>query len=217
MRAVVDAAQRRGVSRRRAPTGSRFARISGRYKNAIVSLGVPAHSPHRPSAVEREQVIRALRDGREAERLSIDTFSARVELALSAKSGAQLSDLVVDLPARHPLGRLFLAAVARVSEWTARVELAWREPRLAVLALPTRDSVTLGRSRKSDCVIAHSTVSRSHALLRHEEGRWWIRDLGSTNGTYLNGWRVMDDVEVRPGDHVVLGKAAFRLTQAALR
>jgi hypothetical protein len=182
-----------------------------------VSLGVPAHSPHRPSAVEREQVIRALRDGREAERLSIDTFSARVELALSAKSGAQLSDLVVDLPARHPLGRLFLAAVARVSEWTARVELAWREPRLAVLVLPTRDSVTLGRSRKSDCVIAHSTVSRSHALLRHEDGRWWLRDLGSMNGTYLNGCRVMDDVEVRPGDHVALGKAAFRLTQAALR
>ena len=144
----------------------------------------------------------------------MDTFSARVELALSAKSGAQLSDLVVDLPARHWPGRLFLAAVARVSEWTARVELAWREPRLGVLALPSRDSVTLGRSRKSDCVIADSTVSRDHALLRHDHGRWWLRDLGSMNGTYLNGWRVMDDVEVRPGDHVVFGEAAFRLTHA---
>jgi len=179
-----------------------------------VSLGAPAYSPHRPSAVEREQVIRALQESREAERLSIDTFSARVELALSAKSASQLSQLLVDLPERHRLGRFFLATVARISDWTARVELAWREPRLPLLALPTRDSVTVGRSSRSDCIIAHSTVSRRHALLRHDDDRWWLRDLGSTNGTLLNGCRVIEDVEVRPGDHVVFGEADYRLARS---
>jgi FHA domain-containing protein/uncharacterized protein DUF1707 len=178
----------------------------------LVSLGAPAHVPSRPSAVEREQVIRALRMSREAERLSLDTFSARVELALSAKTDAQLADLLVDLPSGHPLGRLILAAVARLSGWTACVALAWREARTPPLALPARGSLTLGRSRECDWIVGDTTVSRRHALLRHGEGKWWLSDLGSTNGTFVNGWKVLSDVEVRPGDHVTFGQVDYRLT-----
>jgi hypothetical protein len=180
-----------------------------------VGLGSSVYSPSRPSASEREQVIHALRQSHEAERLSLDTFSARVELALSAKTDAQLADLVADLPEHHPFARFILAVVSSVSWWTARLGLAWREARIPLLALPTDDSVTLGRSRECDLVVANPTVSRRHALLRHDNGIWWLRDLGSINGTFLNGWRVMNAVEVRPGDRLTLGQADYRLTRVA--
>ena len=57
----------------------------------------------RPSAAERELVIRRLREGCEDERLSLDTFSARVEEAYAAASRAELEELVGDLPRRSAL------------------------------------------------------------------------------------------------------------------
>jgi FHA domain-containing protein/uncharacterized protein DUF1707 len=179
-----------------------------------VSLGAPAHLRSRPSAGEREQVIRALRKGRETERLSLDTFSARVELALTAKTEAQLADLLADLPARHPLGRLILAAVGRLSWWAACVGVVWREARTPLLALPRRGELTLGRSRECDWTVNGATVSRKHALLRRDDdGKWLLYDLGSTNGTFVNGWKVLNEVEVHAGDQVSFGELNYRLTQ----
>jgi hypothetical protein len=182
-----------------------------------VSLGSSAYSPSRPSASERDQVIDALRQSHEAERLSLDTFSARVELALSAKTDAQLADLLTDLPQHHPFARFILAVVSSVSWWTARLGLAWREARIPLLALPTEESVTLGRSRNCDWVVADPTVSRRHALLRHDNCVWRLCDLGSSNGTFLNGWRVLNEVEVRPGDRLTLGQVDYRLTRVSVR
>jgi pSer/pThr/pTyr-binding forkhead associated (FHA) protein len=53
-------------------------------------------------------------------------------------------------------------------------------------------------------------VSRRHAELRAEDGRWIVRDLGSSNGTWVNGRRVME-AEVRPGDVLHLGGCRLRL------
>lgn len=174
-----------------------------------------AYTPPRPSAVERERVIHALRQGHEAERLSLDTFSARVELALSAKTDAELADLVTDLPQRRPAGRFMLTLVSNLSWWTARLELAWRDARIPPIPLPAGGSMILGRSRVCDWVLRDPTVSRRHARLCHSNGKWWLRDLGSINGTFLNGWRVLSDVEVRPGDRLSLGQVDYRLTQVA--
>ena len=171
----------------------------------------PTPVPHRPSAGEREVVLRRLREGCEHERLSIDTFSARVEEAYAARSVAQLDELVVDLPRRSVLGRALSAAVSRLSGWTAEIQAAWREPRTPRLALPLAGCVTLGRSRACDCVLSDETVSRRHASLRYLDGAWWLRDTGSANGTRVNGFRVVDEVEVRPGDRVSFGAASFRL------
>src|SRR3954454_8657979 len=69
--------------------------------------------------------------------------------------------------------------------------------------------VLLGRSRRCDFVIADPSVSRRHALLiRNDEG-WTVYDLGSTNGTRINGWRVERAV-LRPGDEIELGGSRFR-------
>ncbi len=54
-------------------------------------------------------------------------------------------------------------------------------------------------------------MSRRHAQLWRAGERWFLRDLGSRNGTRVNGMRVLEDVEVRPGDRLSLGGATYRL------
>lgn len=49
------------------------------------------------------------------------------------------------------------------------------------------------------------TVSARHALFYLEGGRWWLRDLGSTNGTYHNGRRILQPVTVSHGDRIAFG------------
>jgi hypothetical protein len=167
----------------------------------------------RPSAAEREWVIRRLRSNCAADRISLDTFAARVDVAYATKSRSELVDLIADLPDDRLLGRALLDSVAWLSWWTARLRAAWRRPRTPRLVLPVRTSVVVGRSRDCGCVLRDTSVSRRHALLRHVDGSWWLRDLGSTNGTYVNGSLVVEDVEVGPGDVVGFGAADYQLVR----
>jgi pSer/pThr/pTyr-binding forkhead associated (FHA) protein len=48
-----------------------------------------------------------------------------------------------------------------------------------------------------------------HALLVRREDGWVLSDLGSHNGTRLNGWLVREPVQMRPGDRVEFGSMAF--------
>src|SRR5690242_19324845 len=50
--------------------------------------------------------------------------------------------------------------------------------------------LTLGRRSDNDVVIHSDRASRHHARIASEAGRWYVSDLGSMNGTYLNGERV---------------------------
>lgn len=68
---------------------------------------------------------------------------------------------------------------------------------------------TIGRAPSCDFTVADLSVSRWHARLHHEDGSWLLSDLGSTNGTKLNGWRVTSAVPVQPGDSVLFGSAAY--------
>lgn len=178
-------------------------------------MSTDAHTPVpiRPSADDRERVVRVLRDRSVEGRLSTDTFADRVGLAYIAKSHRELAELVEDVrPARGPR-RLLLAAIEWLSALDADIEAAWARPRVPSLALPTSEGVglTVGRSPNCDCVLPEDCVSRRHAELRHDGERWFLRDLGSSNGTRVNGVRVIEEVEVRPGDRLSLGGAAYRL------
>lgn len=68
---------------------------------------------------------------------------------------------------------------------------------------------TIGRHRDCDLYIADMSVSRVHAQLERNTGGWLLSDLGSTNGTRLNGWRVRAPVLIQPGDQLKFGNAEF--------
>ena len=69
---------------------------------------------------------------------------------------------------------------------------------------PDGRPLLIGRSPRCDLVLGDPTVSRKHAELVREEDRWIVRDLSSTNGTRVNGWRVHRAVVAR-GDVLTLG------------
>ncbi len=72
------------------------------------------------------------------------------------------------------------------------------------------DSVTIGRQASCDLAIADLELSREHARLsRRPEGGWLIEDLGSRNGTMLNGRRVEVPSPVDDGDEVSLGASTL--------
>ena len=70
--------------------------------------------------------------------------------------------------------------------------------------------VTLGRSRQCEIVVEDPNVSRRHAELRPRGGSWVFTDLGSTNGSRVNGRPVDGPVVVKPGDEIELGTAVMR-------
>jgi pSer/pThr/pTyr-binding forkhead associated (FHA) protein len=71
-----------------------------------------------------------------------------------------------------------------------------------------RDWVVIGRGRGADIVIAEPTISRAHAAIGYDGEHFFVQDLGSTNGTRVNGSRELRAV-LRNGDEVQLGKLAL--------
>ena len=79
--------------------------------------------------------------------------------------------------------------------------------------------ITLGRSRENDVVFdphRDPLVSGKHAAISIHEGRLWLRDLGSSNGTFLNGVRISAVQVVQPGDQITLGHEGPRLGASLL-
>ena len=68
----------------------------------------------------------------------------------------------------------------------------------------TSGLVVLGRSRECDISISDSNVSRRHAEIVREDADYWMVDLGSTNGTELNGRRVTRE-KLGDGDRITIG------------
>jgi hypothetical protein len=68
---------------------------------------------------------------------------------------------------------------------------------------------TLGRSRQSDVVLDDPNVSREHAEIRPRGGSWVLNDLGSTNGSCVNGRRIDGPEVLKPGDEIELGTSAL--------
>jgi hypothetical protein len=177
----------------------------------------PTPIPGRASDADRRRIARLLQERSTQGRLSRDTFAERVERALTARSLAELDDLVADVRSPGPARRAAMRWVSWLSALTADLQAAWQGPRVPVLALPADPGkpTTIGRSADCDCVVADPSVSRRHAQLRRRGDGWALRDLGSRNGTRLNGMRVTGEIEVRAGDQISLGGVRYRLGRAA--
>jgi hypothetical protein len=70
-----------------------------------------------------------------------------------------------------------------------------------------KGNVTIGRDAKNDLTFASPTVSREHATIAFRDGRWYLEDRGSFNGTFLNGTRVQPGtpLPLRHADRIGIG------------
>jgi predicted component of type VI protein secretion system len=90
--------------------------------------------------------------------------------------------------------------------------LAQLIPRQGGPAITLNSAITVvGRSSKlCDLVIDHSSISKQHCLLVKTDGLVYVRDLGSTNGTRVNGQRVIRGA-LLPGDLLSFASVAYRV------
>lgn len=73
--------------------------------------------------------------------------------------------------------------------------------------------LTLGRGKNNDVVLADHYASMDHAYLVHRKGVTTIEDLGSTNGTWVNGERINSTVQLVTGDYVKIGSITFQYSR----
>jgi len=136
----------------------------------------------------RDHALLRLRTGYCRGRMGTDTFERRLEAVLTADTRRAL---------RHATRGATRAAPAAAASGL-----------LDALA-SDRPSV-IGRSRSCDLVLRDDSVSRRHVMLTVDGAHVIVTDLGSTNGTLLNG-RWITQAEARPGDVLQLGEIELLL------
>ena len=73
-----------------------------------------------------------------------------------------------------------------------------------------RDWLVIGRGRGADVMLAEPTISRAHAAIGHDLDGFFVQDLGSTNGTLVNGAREQR-ATLKDGDEIQMGKLRLRV------
>jgi hypothetical protein len=76
--------------------------------------------------------------------------------------------------------------------------------------LPLDHYTTIGRRDDSTLVLDDAYVSGAHAEIMFDQGAWWVVDLGSTNGTFVNGRPVRARIRLSNGDVVQFGRMTLR-------
>lgn len=71
--------------------------------------------------------------------------------------------------------------------------------------------VIIGRDPLCNCPIIDETVSSRHARLSYHHNQWWLEDLNSTNGTFLNDDRVFTPTVVITGDEIRCGQIVLKI------
>ena len=75
-----------------------------------------------------------------------------------------------------------------------------------------KDKFLIGRSRKCNLCASTNSISRQHCLIIRRDASVTIQDLGSRNGTLVNGSRIDQEIEIHSGDELVVGPLRFMLT-----
>lgn len=81
-------------------------------------------------------------------------------------------------------------------------------------SFPLAERTTLGRSDECDVVLRDRSISRKHAVLVRQGERWFVQDLGSTNGVSKDGQRA-ERIELADGDEFRLGELPLRIKLGA--
>ena len=97
-----------------------------------------------------------------------------------------------------------------MGEWTLMLN---SQPVLRFLIKEGR-SMVIGRAQEADLVLDNPAISRMHAAVELDKGVHYITDLGSANGTSVNGKRIGERTKITPRDMIMIGK--FRMVYGAV-
>jgi hypothetical protein len=145
------------------------------------------------------------------EDLAVGEFGIATRLVQEEAASARDDDAPpLDLPIEPPAQTMVYRPPAVAAAVEAEAPPPPPERELVTLTVAgekheiTSSKVVLGRSRACDVHVPDVNVSRRHAELRQEGATYWIVDLGSTNGTVLNG-KAVEKERLRDGDTITLG------------
>jgi len=126
---------------------------------------------------------------------------AAARITFGGRPGPRFFSLRTPAGARPYCSSVLVLTVIEGPDTGKRFELPETEPQL------------IGRSSEA-LPMNDTTVSRRHAELTPDEGRWFIRDLDSQNGTYVNSHPAEERTELREGDSIRVGATVFRFGEA---
>lgn len=146
--------------------------------------------------------------GRAGQRHSGNTPGTDTTMTFTAGFAAQVAALDGDVTIEEQ------DAIAALPSGSALLVVR-RGPNIGARFLLDADTTTVGRHPDADIFLDDVTVSRRHAEFLRTGRIFDVKDLGSLNGTYLDGNRILDTVRLGDGAEVQVGK--FRLTFYASR
>jgi pSer/pThr/pTyr-binding forkhead associated (FHA) protein len=122
--------------------------------------------------------------------------------------------IIADL--RQPAGRTANRLSPQGGDGAALVVLASTDEQLppnTQIALGGKTS--FGRTKRNDVNIQDNFVSARHAQIIYRDNHYWLEDLGSLNGTYLNEVKVDQNVAIADGDRIRVGGVSFEFVRWA--
>lgn len=96
-------------------------------------------------------------------------------------------------------------------QWWPMARLVWKRRDGEAKTFLLGDRVVIGRDTSTECVLDVKSVSRKHARIERRGSRFSITDLGSTNGTLVNGVRIVEETKLGSGDRIRLGDEILEL------
>ncbi len=183
----------------------RFAEEEGYLASELAGY-LLEHARREDLALRSRPVVQFITD----ERLGLGEFGIQTRTSAPPAGDPQPHAPVPRASGQDAGGRTMIYSTAeRAAEQLQ--EPARAEQRTALLLMDGRRlvigaaGVTMGRSRQCEVMVDDPNVSRQHAEIRPRGGSWVVTDLGSTNGSRLNGRTLEQPTVLKPGDEIELG------------
>lgn len=143
--------------------------------------------------------------------LPFDEVDWRVDESTSAlPKRARAQELPFDAPLPARFAEDALEALSEPG-FTAAGLYVERGPGVGQLAPVRQGTLLIGRASNAELRLQHPSISRRHSLLTRRGERFFLKDLGSQNGTYVNQVRLEREVELFAGDEVRIGTCQLKL------
>ena len=149
--------------------------------------------------------------------MSSSSFERLARTAYEAHRGAQPASLPPWEDTSEQEQRAWLAAVSAIAAQTGSTVAEASPTREIVIQVEGQRhsfTTTFTVGRQGNIAISDEFASSHHARFQVAHGRWFIEDLGSTNGTWLNGRRFRAPQHLKRGDKVKIGRTVMTVVSA---